>query len=281
MRTQFSIVRAGSACPLFAKLAAFALALTFTLSCSNGDDDGGGGNDNNGSGQGGLFNENPQVYYKNGSLYKGNAVVKITLDWEYDAYNHTDNPIGINAGSITNGIVNMDIMSRIQISEKYLCSPEDTEDKNCLYLFRNYEYSPDIEQEMAEKEGEGCNVSPKDIKIFDTAEFLLYDSDEKRIGTLVDGHYHDDDGNEYFSAYLYSTKAAKITCDNKYKKFDIDAKVGWNKIYIKDPDSDFCYDSHGYYVPDGKEICKAIVSTNNFFTKEAKWTIIHVWDDEE
>jgi len=47
MRTQFSIVRAGSACPLFA-LASLALAIIFTFSCSSDD-----GNKDDGSGSGG------------------------------------------------------------------------------------------------------------------------------------------------------------------------------------------------------------------------------------
>jgi len=56
MRAQFSIVRAGSACPLF-KLAALALAMALTLSCSSDKDDdktpsgnGGGGNNSGNSG---------------------------------------------------------------------------------------------------------------------------------------------------------------------------------------------------------------------------------------
>ncbi|MDR2554981.1 MAG: hypothetical protein LBC64_06085 [Fibromonadaceae bacterium] len=47
MKTQLTIVRAGSACPLFAKLAAFGLAMALTFSCSgdNGGGNGGGGNE--------------------------------------------------------------------------------------------------------------------------------------------------------------------------------------------------------------------------------------------
>jgi len=51
MRTQLSIVRAGSACPLFAKLVALGLALAFTFSCSS--DDGNNGGTSSGSGGGG------------------------------------------------------------------------------------------------------------------------------------------------------------------------------------------------------------------------------------
>jgi hypothetical protein len=263
MRTQLTNVRANSIRPLLT--ATLGLAITFTLSCSSGDDpDDNGGGGNNGSGGGGnnQFNENSQIYNKDGSEYNGSGVIKIRLSYSYDnSGNYSET--AVNAGSVTNGIVKLELPPTI--SDEYLCYPEEN---NCLYLFwwgLGDEWGLWGEVDEIEKENERCIVSPEDIKIFGTDNFRLYDNNEKGIGKLYGGVYHDDDGNEYFIEYLYFTKAAKITCDNKFKKFDINAKAGWNKVYIKDPDSDDCKDG-----PNGEEVCKAIVSTNNFFIFEVK-----------
>jgi hypothetical protein len=269
MRTQLTNVRANSIRPLLT--ATLALAITFTLSCSGGDDpDDNGGGGNNGSGGGGnnQFNENSQIYNKDGNEYNGSGVIKIRLSASYDNGNYSE--IAVNAGSVSNGIVKLELPPTI--SDEYLCYPEEN---NCLYLFSwglGDRWGLWGEDEI-EKENEGCMVSPEDVKIFGTDNFRLYNnSDGIGIGKFYDWGYHDDDGNEYFIEYLYFTKAAKITCDNKFKKFDIDAKAGWNKVYIKDPDSDDC-EHDPFNGPNGKEICKAIVSSNNFFTKELKWDI--------
>jgi len=242
MRTQFSKL---------AMAAAFGLALAFTFSCSS-EDKSDEGNENNGNGQGGSSNENLQIYHENGTAYKGNGIIKIFLD--YDQSNQTF--ISINAGSVTNGIVRLELPQTI--SDEYLCLVE-----GCILNG----FSPGwaiIDPAL----NEGCEVSSKDAKGFLTGEFELFDSDEKHIGTLANYYY--DYGNQYFTAYSYFTKSTKITCDNSFKKFDINADVNWNKIYIKDIfDSEYC--EYGIYA--GKEECREIFSSSNFFTKEAKWTI--------
>ena len=124
MRTQFSIVRAGSACPLFAKLAALVLAITFTFGCSSdgGNEPGGGtsspnGNNNGGGssspsgGGGGIVNAANEAWiYKNnkeGLIFKQNGeliyVTNIDDDWyidkHYQNYSISGSQIAFNGGS--------------------------------------------------------------------------------------------------------------------------------------------------------------------------------------
>jgi len=240
----------------FLLAAIFGLTLVFTFSCSSGGDSEVGnrpGDDGLSSpssgGQGIPFNENSQIYNEYcdrdchiGEVYKGSGVIYFNG----------------NAGSVKDGIV-------INLNLPQTIPNEYLKNIDRLYLFR---------YEVDKKENEGCKISPEDAKIFQTSGFSLFDNNEKPIGSLNVEAYHDDDGNEYFLTYVYFTKAAKVTCDNKFKKFDIGAKAGWNKVYIKDPDSPYCDDG-----PNGKEICKAIVSTNSFFTKELKWVLVRDDDD--
>jgi len=167
----------------FVLTAALMLAITFTFSCSGGDDDGGS-----------SFNENSQVYSFDGrnigTAYKGSGDIKITEGGHGE--------ILIDAGSVTNGIVNLKLPT---IPEEYLR-------EGGIPAVRN------------------CQDTPKDIK-YDLASLELYNNGTS-IGRLFVAYL----GNDYWYSmeFLYSSKPAKITCEY----MDIDTKTGWNKVYMLD-----------------------------------------------
>ncbi|GBU25312.1 hypothetical protein R83H12_01955 [Fibrobacteria bacterium R8-3-H12] len=185
MRTQFSKL---------ALAATLWLAITFTLSCSSGDDDGE---------QGSSFNENSQIYYgwdeddKNGNCciyhigeaYKGSGDIKIRI------YNKSDNEILINAGRVTDGIINLNLPKTI---------PD--------------EYLKDFSEEYP-----GC----PNIKIF-WEEFVLINGDGNIDRLSI---FYEDEVRESIS-YMYLPKAGKITCNYHNIFINIDAKTGWNKTYM-------------------------------------------------
>jgi len=206
MRTQFSIVRAGSACPLFAKLAALALALALTLSCSSDDDNSGGsgstsspsgGGSSSPSGGGGVpFNENSQIYdYKTSTNYIGSGVIEVVK-----GHSCSDNTCKWAAGSVTNGIVNLQLPPTIPS-----------------------EYVKDFSWAS-----EGCS-GYEGIKVFQPSFLRLTDSDgyfELSAG------YQDEQVTEEIE-YWYLSKAGNITCKNEKsnRTMTINATMGWNKIY--------------------------------------------------
>jgi len=216
MRTLFS---------KFAFVAAFTLALAFTFSCSGGDD--------GGSGQGVPFNENSQVYKKDGTAYNGSGVIKILA---YSPDDKNEDEIFINSGNLTNGIVKLNLPSTIP--DKYL-----------------EEFPPLDIHELS-----SCTDYPDGIKYFGNDNFKLFNSNGERIGRLKLERSDGQEGNGI--VYFYFSKSGKIICD--YEEEDeryitkMDAKVGWNKIYVHSNYAD------GYI----KEY-----NTNNILTKEMKWII--------
>jgi len=169
--------------------------------------------------QGGSFNENSQVYNLDGRNI-GTAYKGSGIIKIVVRGNGDGN--SLNAGSVTNGIVKLELPT----------IPEE-------YLSNNY----------------WCKNSPKDAKYSDS--YLELYNNETSIGRLSVGYL----GNDYvyFIDFLYSSKAAKISCENT----DIDAKAGWNKVYFK---------------RNGEEYQ---VSTNDFLKKagEMKW-ILEILDDD-
>jgi hypothetical protein len=225
--------------PLFT--ASIVLAMVFTLSCSGGDDDGGGG--------GVPFNENSQIYTILGNAYNGNGTIKIVLG---DTY--TDNHIIINAGSVTNGVVKLELPQTIpdEYLSKYISNIHEDD-----YTTR-------------------CTDYPEDIKVVDFGMdmreyFVLIDNNGAYIGELIIAYFPNGLVTETEGInYLYSAKAGRITCN--YKRIEgslastinvnIDAKAGWNKIYLH-------YDWDSRY-PGG--VSKVEVGTDvNILTKEVKW----------
>jgi len=178
--------------------------------------------DDTGGGQGGSFNENSQVYNFDGRNI--GTAYKGNGDIKIELRGNGDGKT-LNAGSVTSGIVKLELPT---IPEEYL---------NDNYFC-------------------GKN-SPKDAKYSDS-RLNLYNN-EKLIGVLIAAYL----GNDYAYSidFLYSTKAAKITCESGRNKADIDAKAGWNKVYLKK------------IAKNGEELQ---VSTNDFLKKagELKWILI-------
>jgi len=231
MRTQFS---------KFALAAGITLALAFTFSCSSDKDDD--------TGNGVPFNENSQIYneycsFENGDevcyigeAYKGNGDIIIS-------------PLMIKVGSVTNGIVNL---------ERQL--PE-IPDEMLRYYIEN-------EEILA-----SCSAYPTGIKT-SSAYFILIDSngDSQSLGL-----YSEYDGGKFGEGiyYMYFSKEGKIACNSYYEDewegvthkstsiYDIDAKVGWNKIYL--------HEDNSVGINTSSQIEKW--STTNILTREMKWTI--------
>jgi len=182
--------------------ASFSLALAFIISCSSDDNKGDGGSLVTGGADGGG-NQFSQIYIKHydmennvspiGEAYEGSGVIEIEV-WDEAYKKIIDN---INAGSVTDGIVKLELPKTIP--DKYLINVSSLQ---------------------------GCPNSYKDIKIF-VGEFALTDNNGK-IGRLEieDGYAREGIGYYYFS------KAGKITCNSsRDDNLNIDAKEGWNKIY--------------------------------------------------
>jgi hypothetical protein len=216
--------------------AVFGLALAFTFSCSSGDDEnnnGGGGSPVTGGADGGG-NQFSQIYNKDGTAYNGSGVIKIL------AYGEDDNEILINAGSVTNGIVNLNLPSAIP--DEYLQVLLD-----------------DNSQRFCSKYPEG------DIKVFSDFDFALTTNDNgdyiSKLRLRI--RYRDEQLTEDIQ-YTYFTKTGKIACNIELERPDgsktnmimnADAKVGWNKTYCRSSSS------------------TVECSTNNILTKEMKWVI--------
>ena len=263
----------------FLSAAIFALAITFTLSCSSngGSGDGGGTSSPSGNGDlssssvgggssssdastgssssakdsssssvgstsspsGGGGNENSQIYighwdedeggYHIDGTYKGSGDIKI-LVYKYGAGYDT---LVINAGSVTNGIVNLELPTTT-LPDEYLG-----------------EYS--------------CGLIGSDH--LGSNYFILTNSSGERIGRLNTPYsfYVDYVDKQLWEMiqYEYFSKAGKIACNVGEGDFntiyDIDAKIGWNKIYFRS------YSSNGVLIQEH--------STNNILTKEVKWTL--------
>jgi len=222
----------------FALAAIFGLALAFTFSCSSG------GGDDPGGGQGGSFNPNSQIYNAYwddddnqhiGEAYKGSGV--ITFDSE-------------NVGSVTNGIV-----ANFKLPTSIPNELDDFMDDE----FQSY-----------------CTSYPKGIKYARGGRFYLTDNNGNG-GSL--GLYIEYDNGKFGEGiyYWYFSKAGKIAC-NYYREdkdekegitykdtkiFDIDAKEGWNTIYLHEEWTN------------GTNTRTQVEkwSTTNVLTRKMKWTI--------
>jgi len=183
--------------------ATFGLAMAFTLSCSDDKDESGDGNNTNGNGNGSeiSFNENSQVYgftsngvievYDGGIGCGGGSDGSNGCDWN-----------GLMAGSVTNGIVNLNLPTNIPST----------------FLV---DFIPDNGQRF-------CSSYPQDLKVFQ-GYFLLTDSNRDLLGTLKIGNQFGEG-----ISYGYFTKAGEITCrfegEEEVEIININAQAGWNKI---------------------------------------------------
>jgi len=119
-----------------------------------------------------------------------------------------------------------------------------------------------LEDFLGEEAKESCTSYPEDIKIFGST-VVLTDGNGSYIGRLRIGYY--DKQLEEEIGYMYFSKAGKIACtlnEGRYV-YNIDAKVGWNKVYVR-----------GNYTTDpstGEFSSTGEVSTKNLLTKEVKW----------
>jgi hypothetical protein len=180
------------------------LAMAFTFSCSSGDDDenpnpiNGGGSSSSG-GQGSSFNENSQVYNQNGGqddgpIYTGSGVIKVMT--------YYDRSFALNAGSVTNGFVRLDLPN--SIPNEYLI---DIEFPNCptITMFQGMFILTDSDREYTEE----LRIFYKDEQIWEQIMYWYFSKVEKEACNFEE----EQDGY-------------------KLKVFiNIDAKAGWNKIY--------------------------------------------------
>jgi len=225
--------------------ATFGLALAFSFSCSSGDD-----NDDNGGGggQGVPFNENSQIYDWDGSDYTGNGIIESVSGGVSCGGNCVDGDCnrvckwnGFKVGIVTNGIVKLEL-------------PDNIPDEHSVDFLEESLFS-------------GCPDTYKDIKT-NSGGFGLFKSDKEYVGGLVI-RYADEQIYEQI-AYMYFSKAGKITCNFKEDveeegglfniDVDINAKKGWNKVYAKAK-------------PNANGGADWKLTTNNILTKEMKWTI--------
>jgi len=185
--------------------AGISLALGFTFGCSSDD-----GGDNSGGGSGSI-NINPQVYDGNdGTPYKGSGDIKISAEYEYT---FIGKDTLINAGSVTNGVVNL----------KLPTIPNDEYLKRSSDLFIG--------------ERRSCTSYPKAVKYW-RGKFHLYDNNGKdRNLSLFYAESNDNFELTYAEIrYMYFQENVKITCkeagerEGSVELANIDAKKGWNVI---------------------------------------------------
>jgi hypothetical protein len=214
----------------FLLAAGIALAMAFTFSCSSDDDS------NN---TGGDFDENSpsQAYNSDGSKFEASGLLECRLCYDkfcnYEEY--------ITAGNVTNGIVKLELPSTLE--------PK---------------YSIDV-TEMFE-EIDGCTVSQRDTETIFCGDFRLSGSDSSL------SIWREDAIIEQGIGFLYSSKPTKITCNEEYRgiynydyKVNIDAKTGWNKIYVVKNYNNFLIEER---------------STDNILTKEVRWFVSLIGHNE-
>jgi len=173
----------------FLLAAIFGFALAFTFSCSS-----------DGDGDGGSFNENSQIYNRDGNtIYKGNGIIGAAYSCGYD------DDCWIKVGSVTNGIVNLELDKVV---------PDD-------------EYLKDFPEEQR-----SCTSYPENIKIFFGGDdvYALIDGNGNLIGGLTIS-YEDEYVMESIF-YAYFSETGKIACNSSKRNFNLDVKKGWNKIYF-------------------------------------------------
>jgi hypothetical protein len=165
------------------------LAITFTLNACGDDDN---------SGDGGIdFNENSQIYNEDGTKFTLSGTIKAGLcGGDCYSYDYTL----IDAGSVTNGVVNLKL-------------PQTIPDELLHSVGSIWE------------EGDGCTVSDISAKISEPADIVLYNGNEN-VGNLT-ALYEDAEVVE-FIYYIYAPKAVNINCDIANMKY----VKGWNKLYV-------------------------------------------------
>jgi hypothetical protein len=223
--------------------ASMALAMALTFSCSSGNDP----DDNGGSNISGDFNENSQVYNRDGSAYTSSGVIEMALEGMggHPVGEGSEGSVNVNwdpslfAGSVTNGVVNLEL-PRIPDETRYFSVPNS-----------------------------GCTAFSEGVKI-SSVLFVLTNSNREFIGELEVG-YIDEQIAENME-YWYFSKAGKFICDfeeedsyndeiQKYRiAINIDAKAGWNKMYLKTSYNE------------GNRTREEL-NTNNILTKEMRWTL--------
>jgi hypothetical protein len=215
----------------------------------SGSSSSGGGSSSSG-GQGVAFNENSQVYiYNNGEdglpyygpAYTGSGILKIEIDGYIDGY-YNEDAILIDAGSVTNGIVNLELPNSI----------------------------PDEYMEIIDMPPE-CQAS----KMFSVESFALTNSNREIIGNLRLRYAEEPNREEIM--YLYFSKAGKTICNFEEEKYydgelykykhiiNIDAKAGWNRGYMKRTWESSIVTASEWRLETIE------VSTNNILTKEIRW----------
>jgi uncharacterized protein (TIGR02145 family) len=142
------------------------------------------------------FDENSQVYYLDGNPYTGSGTINMNITGYQD-----------NGGSVTNGVVNLQLPSTIPA--QYL---EDITSDNCTY-------------------------STNDAKTV-TADFDLFSNDGKQSSFFMPYFYYGDGEThlEAFIAFVYVTKDVSTDCvysdGNWLYNRNYKLKRGWNKVYV-------------------------------------------------
>jgi len=144
------------------------------------------------------FNENSQIYlsyedYSDSTFHIGNAYTGSGI--VLDNYNSTI------IGSVTNGIVHLELPATIPIPDEDLWNCSD-----------RWSY---------------CTVYPNDIKYYKIKTIRLTDNSMNEIGDLDIRNIRNGQRYQYIE-YMYFSKAGKITCNNNY---GFGVKAGWNKMY--------------------------------------------------
>jgi hypothetical protein len=226
-----------------ALVATFGLALAFTFSCSSDkDDDKTPSGSPSGGGQGGSFNENSQIYNKDGTRYTGSGIIDAGFI-----------PNLIRVGNVASGIVNLEL--------------NEVPDNEYLS-----EYLDDF---LDDGELARCISYPENIKFFGSGSrrFVLTNSNGEDLGMLGASY----EGEQMLEQiiYYYFSEAGKITCNfdvedvweggvDRYNKIlNLDVIEGWNKIYFRG------------YLKNGIETWE--FSTSDILTKEVKWIFSPFW----
>jgi hypothetical protein len=185
--------------------ASIAIAITFTLNaCGGSDDPDDPNNPNNPNGGGGVpFNENSQIYNRDGTKYEGSGDIEISL--RNRNIEGSDYDLEYIIGSVTNGIITLDNLPALP--EEYL------------------------EDFLEEEDKKNCTDYTKDIKVWGGSFYLT--------NRYLEAAYADEQIGEMM-AYVYFSKTGKITCNLEHGPkiggnaiFNINATKGWNKMYMK------------------------------------------------
>jgi len=184
----------------FTQMAAIGFALAFTFSCSSDDGNnnggtssGSGGNLSSPSGGGVPFNDNSQVYNRDGSLFTGSGDIKIRNT-------------SIIVGSVANGIVNLQLPT----------IPEDL-----------------LKDLMSEaRQQERCTEYPSGIKVLvsdNATAFML--TDDMGLLPIALNTREQAQIIWYLYASKAGKITCNWTGEQGVVKYNIEAKAGWNKIY--------------------------------------------------